>query len=79
MNGRQKVLAQELMQQAGLLYHPGPCGEREIKMLQAALEPDYQIKIFSSRCCNFITFQGKIPSKKVTLLHKIISTRLTYS
>ncbi|MCP5023743.1 MAG: hypothetical protein GY930_18490, partial [bacterium] len=61
----QKQLAQRLMRQAGLQDHEGPCGEQEIRKLQAALEPTYQIKIFSSRCCNFLTFEGKIPSEKV--------------
>ncbi|MCP3667712.1 MAG: hypothetical protein GY696_35345, partial [Gammaproteobacteria bacterium] len=64
-NGLQKKLALTLMRQAGLRDHEGPCGEQEIRKLQAALEPMYQIKIFSSRCCNFLTFQGKIPSEKV--------------
>ncbi|MCP3664358.1 MAG: hypothetical protein GY696_18025, partial [Gammaproteobacteria bacterium] len=64
-NSIQKRMALALMRQAGLQDHVGPCGEQEIRKLQEALQPDYQIKIFSSRCCNFLTFQGKIPAEKV--------------
>ncbi len=61
----QKELATRLMEEAGLGNHQGDCGENEIRKLQAVLQPEYQIKIFSSQCCNFLTYQGNIPSEKV--------------
>ncbi len=46
-------------------YFLEPCGEEEIRKLQDVLAPEYQIKIFSAQCCNFLTFQGDTPSEKV--------------
>ena len=65
----QKQLAQKLMRDAGLENYQGECGEDEIAKLQAVLEPEYQIKIFSAQCCNFLTYQGKIVSEKVLHLY----------
>ncbi len=42
-NGLQKQLAQRLMRQVGHQDHTGPCGEQEIRKLQATLEPEYQM------------------------------------
>ncbi len=64
-NSLQRRMAIQLMEEAGLEDHQGGCGEKEIRKLQTVLEPEFQIKVFSSLCCNFLTFQGNIPSKKV--------------
>ena len=63
--GLQQKMAEQLMHQAGLEDHIGECGETEIGKLQAVLEPEYQIKIFSAQHGNQLSFQGKIQSEKV--------------
>ena len=61
----QKREAQKLAEKAGLQDHDGPYGDTEFRKIQAVLEPDYQIKIFSSRCSNCIIFEGKTESENV--------------
>ena len=57
------------MRNAGLGDHQGPCGIEELKKIQAFLEPEYQIKVFSAASLNFMIFKGPIESEKVLHLY----------
>ena len=63
----QQKLAKELMAKAGLANHQGGCGLGELEMLQAALAPDYQIKVFDKHYNDMITFEGPAAPKVLHL------------
>ena len=62
----QECMAKGLIKRANLENHSGEWGENELQKLQNVLEPDgYQIKVFSSSCLNFMTYQGPVVKDKV--------------
>jgi hypothetical protein len=68
-NTLQKRLAQQLMEEAGLGDHQGPCGLDDLKLLQNVLEPDYQVKVFSKELCGGLYFKGEVQADKVIHLY----------
>ena len=62
-------LAKGLMSMAGLDDHLGVCGLQEIKAIQQAIQPRYQIKVYSKETFNNLVFQGDVVSDNVLHLY----------
>src|SRR3569832_98842 len=65
-------LAKGLMSMAGLDDHLGVCGLQEIKAIQQAIQPRYQIKVYSKDTFNYLVYQGDVVSDNVLHLYCII-------
>jgi hypothetical protein len=62
------VKAQELMNRAGLGNHQGPCGQEQLRTLQATLHPLYRLRVVHAQNMLTVTYDGSDRGLIINLL-----------
>ena len=63
----QEEAADEIMFNAGLASHNGPCGRREWILVEQSLDKRYKLQIFAQDCCRGVVYRGREAKETLNL------------